>query len=162
MEAGREVVGVEAEPRARHERDIAGAQEVVVAADIDRPVQGCVGEHEVDAVDRQLGQEALMLVLVTHEVDPGLHQEDRGEEMVREHFRQNVGDPDHQAPRTGCATCEGVLEPAAEGENLVGVAEDQFAAFRRLEAPTDPLEEGFPEGLLEDLELARDRRLREL
>jgi hypothetical protein len=79
---------------------------------------------------------------------------------VADELGDEVADADAELRRTPRGPAlEGVHELAAEPEDLVGVAEDEAARLRQLEAPADALEELLPQLGLEGPYLAADRRL---
>jgi hypothetical protein len=85
-----------------------------------------------------------------------------GEELVREEPRERVGDPHGEALRPArAAAVQGVLQLAADGEDLLGVALRRAARLGEREAPTLPHEQPLPQAALEGPELPAHRGLRD-
>ena len=81
---------------------------------------------------------------------------------MHDRLRDHVGDADHEPQRLpGRPPLQRVLELLAEREDLVGVAERDPPAVGQHEVATLAREQLLAEDLLEPMDLAADRRMRQ-
>ena len=121
-----------------------------------------VGDHDVDLVERERGEERVRLALATNHAHRRVHREDRPQQPIGDQFRNDVDDPDGQAERAPRRPVADRIEQlAAEREDVVRVSVDDATDVGEHERAPLAAEELLAEHVLERADLRADGRLRE-
>jgi hypothetical protein len=140
--------------------DVAFAKNVIVRFHAHGWRHRRIGQHYVEVVQRELGQEPVGLVLPTDEQDVLLGAEQGRENPLREHLGEDVGDSDGEAKGHALgASGHGVHQLAAGRENSLGVAVHHHSEIRQRQVAPDAFEELATERHFESSDLAAQRRL---
>ena len=92
---------------------------------------GLVGQHHIDAVGVELGDEVREFSLVAGELHRRLVLQHGAQDVVAHQLGERVHDADVQAqPADARRLFGGAEDLAAEGEDLLGMAVDQLAELR--------------------------------
>ncbi len=136
---------------------------MVVAAYIEVVGHRAVGDHHVEAVHRQVGQQGRQPSFATDQADRLGEAEGWLDQPVGHHLRHRVGDADAKRHALRCCiVTNGVEQFVAQRENLFGVAEQALAGFRELQPAPDAAEQFDAEHRLEFAQLAADRLRRQV
>ena len=144
------------------DRHAALAEEVAVGPNLDGRRGRGVGEDEVERVRRQLGDETLRPLVHAVELDRLGKVKGRLEHLVGDQLGHDHGHPHRQACRSRDLALHGLLQLAAEREDLVRVAIDGAADVGEHHGASGANEQLLPESLLQLPELAADRGLRDV
>jgi hypothetical protein len=146
----------------REEHHAAFAEQVAERADADRGAHGRIGNHDIEVVHGELGEQALGFVLATHEMHGLGMRQRRLEDAPRDELRHDIGDAHHETERPAdWTTAHGFAKLAPEREDFVRIAKRHATRLGEHQATADPHEELFTERLLERFHLAAHRRLGE-
>ena len=164
--AGQRLREAAAQPRRQRRRgeagDVALAEQVAVGLHVDRGRHRRVGEHQVDLVQGEGGEQRLGPRLAADHPDRRRQLQRRRQQAIGDLLAEHVGDADDEAHRPpGGAALHGVEELTAEREDLVGVAVDHLADVGRHQPAADAGEQLLAEPRLERLDLRAHRRLRQ-
>jgi hypothetical protein len=144
------------------DRHAALAQQMAEAAHRDARGDRSIGDHQVERVEGEVGEEPAARSLPAHEMHRLPQPENRLEQPVGHELRNRIGDADGEAQRAACGpAAHRFRKLAAVGEDLVRVAVDGAAHVGQHERTPAALEEGLPELPFELTDLGADRGLRE-
>ena len=130
--------------------------------DLDRRRDRRIGDHEIERVRREIGEQPLWRAVAADDVHRLRQPHRRLEQPVRDDLGDFIGDADLEAHRpAGRPILQRVHQLAAEAENVVGIAKDDAAHVGEHEVASRSLEQLFAELIFEDADLPADRRLRE-
>ena len=155
-----------AQPRRKRRRGEAGdgalAEQVAVGLHVDGGRHRRVGEHQVDLVQGEGGEQRFGPGLPADHADRDRQLQRRRQQAVGDLLAEHVGDADDEAHRAaGGAPLDGVEQLTAEREDLVGVAIDHLADIGRHHPAADSREQRLAEARFERLDLRAHRRLRQ-
>jgi hypothetical protein len=144
------------------DRDGRLADHVIVDARAVRRGGRRVRQHQIDAMQRQLRQQPVALVLVAVRPDRLAQTESGLQKLIDHELGQRVHDADVQTQAIGgLTTMERGGKLLAEAKNLVGVSEDLPSRLGQGQPAAVLVEELRADRLLERGKLAADRGLRE-
>jgi hypothetical protein len=135
---------------------------VAVGPHLDRRRGRGVGEDQVEGVGRELRDQALRPLVHAVELDGLGKAEGRLEDLVGDQLGHDHRDAHREPRRVGDPALHGLLQLAAEGEDLVRVAIDGAADVREDHGAPGADEQLLPERFLQLPELAADCRLRDV
>ncbi|MNE35092.1 hypothetical protein D3C80_1288360 [compost metagenome] len=151
LQAGREVAPVLLGQHGRCKKaDAAFTELLAVALDVQVTGHGAVGNHQVQALDRQVRQQPFEFVFAAAQAQGVFHVHGRCQQAIDDGFGHHIRHPDPKqdlllirpGPQHG-------FELAANLEHLFGVGQGLPAALGQLQLPPDPAEQLDAIGLFE-------------
>lgn len=129
-------------------------------ADAHRRAQRGVGQHQIDPVQGQFGQQAVGFVLAADHLYPFGQGQGRLQQAVGDQFGHHVGDTHRQAqgPADG-SVAQVAHQFAAQREDLVRVTVHHAPHLGQHQPPPLAGEELLPQGFLQGAQLPADRGL---
>jgi hypothetical protein len=122
-----------------------------------------IGNHQVHAVHRQVGQQTFQAILAHRQPDRLVTVQGRLQQFVDDRLGHLVGNPHHEALRLpGDPPREGFLHLAPQHEDLVRVPKDQATHVGQHEVSPALHEQLLAERSLQHANLGADRRLRQV
>ena len=123
---------------------------------------GLIGQHHVDAVGVELGNEIREFALVTGELHGRLVLEHGTQDIIAHQLRKRVHDADMQPQRTDARRLFGRPQDlAANGEDFLGIAENELAKLGQRQRTSAWPEQRLAQCRLQQLDLRAHRRLRD-
>jgi hypothetical protein len=131
---------------------------VLVAAHADLGRDRAVGDHQVEAVHRELGEQLGQRRLAAHQPARALQAQRRLDQAMHHRLGHRVRDADAEGQAAAQAVvAQRLHDLVAEREDLLGLAQDAFTRFGQRQAAAAAAEQGDAERALEGGELGADR-----
>ncbi|MNE34662.1 hypothetical protein D3C80_1283930 [compost metagenome] len=143
--------------RGGEEAQPALAQLLAVALDVQVAGHGAVGDHQVQALDRQVGQQAFEFVFAAAQAQGVFHVHGRCQQAVDDGLGHHIGDPDPKQDLlfVWTGTQHGLQLPA-DLKHLLGVGQRLATGFSQFQLPPDPAKQLDAVGLFEQADLPAD------
>ena len=138
-------------------RQIALAEKVAVAPDVEVGRHGPVGDHQIEMVDRQFRQQRLQPVLAADEPHRFGEMQRRLDHAIGDRFRHRASDTDPKRLAFPRRLIHGDLQQfVAEREDFIGITEDAAPHVGQFQTAPDPAKQFHAETGFQFAQLAAD------
>ena len=107
---------------------------MVEGSNVERAGRRFIGQHDVQTIDRQLGQEVCHFALLAYRLHGLVQLKDGLHQLMAYQFWQGIGDADlHAQGSSGRPLFDGVEEFLSERKNILGIEEYLLACLSEAE-----------------------------